>query len=444
MRRPLRLLHDFSLPRTLSVEFPVGITGRRGHRSNGRGFATAALAPPAAEATGYPVGSMAWQLQEKCLEAAVYRGVDVKAVYDPWLPVDLMQTLFVDVHEAAGCSWFSAIILAVIGIRVVTLPVSIAAIRGSREKALIQPQFNELMEKQKQLNLEGEQEKVAEVSRKLQAFNQKHGKFFMLKGTWNLLCFQMPLYVTAFASMRGFAGHPDLFRGFAMESPLWLDSLALPDPYYLMPCFTAAIMLTNTEIFGSIDTEVASSMPTENKASTAVGGQGTFQKYQKWIMRGSSCMFIPLTCNFPAGVFVFMSTNLIVATLQNKILRQEALERMLEIPPTIEKVTAANAAAAATSSGPRPMTPLLGTLRERGAIQARGAPMLESSRAAAQKLVSTLEGRGSESALLALPAAKSLRASVADAAAARRSLDDVQVNPQFAVRRARPARPGLA
>merc|ERR1712054_650162 len=128
---------------------------------------------------------------------------------------------------------------------------------------------NELMEKQKALSLEGDQEKVAEVSKKIQAFNQKHGKFWMLKGTWNLLLFQMPLYVTAFASMRGFAGHPDLFKSFAMEAPLWLDSLALPDPYALLPLFTAAIMLTNTELFGSIDTEVQQAVPTETqKADT--------------------------------------------------------------------------------------------------------------------------------------------------------------------------------
>merc|ERR1712050_790618 len=114
---------------------------------------------------------------------------------------------------------------------------------------------------QKQLTLEGNQEKVAEIAKQIQDFTQKHGKFFMLKGTWNLLCFQMPLYITAFASFRGFANYPNLFPGFAMEAPLWLDSLALPDPSALLPCITAGIMLTNTELFGSIDTEVAAATP---------------------------------------------------------------------------------------------------------------------------------------------------------------------------------------
>lgn len=378
---------------------------------------------------------MSQQLLDRCLEEAVARGIDVNAPYEPWLPVDLMQTLMLDVHQALGCSWFTAIVLAVVGIRVVTLPVSIASIRGSREKALIQPQFQELMDQQKKLSLEGDQEKAASVSRKLQAFTQKHGKFFMLKGTWNLICFQMPLYITAFAAMRGFAGHPDLFRGFAMESPLWLDSLALADPYAILPLFTAAIMLTNTELFGSIDTE-ASAVQVEQLKTLNVGGlggQGGFQKYQKWIMRGSALAFVPLTWNFPAGVFVFMSTNLLVATTQNRILRLPVLERLLEIPPTLESVNAANKAA--TSSGPGPLLPLQRTLRhfkvDNIAVGSSGSGrdslMVASS---AQDVISKR-----------LEASRSKRASNA---LAERNLEEVMVDPRFAVSRIRPARPGYA
>lgn len=405
-----------------------------------RAFASSALSPPAADVAGYPAGSMAQQLQEKCLEAAISRGVNVKAAYEPWLPVDLMQTLLLDVHDAVGCSWFAAIALAVIGIRVVTLPVTISSIRGSREKALLQPKFNELMEKQKALSMEGDQERVAEVSKKLQAFQSKHGRFFMLKGTGNLICFQMPLYITAFASMRGFAGHPDVFPGFAMEAPLWLDSLALPDPYGLLPLFTAAIMITNTELFGSIDTEAQSVMPTEaQKASGDVTGKGTFQKYQKWIMRVSSVMFVPLTWNFPAGVFVFMSTNMIVATAQNRILRHPLLERLLELPPTVETVNAANAAAVTTR--PPTLTPLLSTFRQHGMASSLALPA-----AGSQAKVAPVDGttRGSVLPLPALMERSSVRSREQAGGESRRSLEDLEVNPHFAVRRARPVRPGLA
>lgn len=305
---------------------------------------------------GYPKDSPSSHLLERCLEAAVARGVDVDAPYEPWLPVDLMQTLLLDVHEALGCSWFSSIIIAVIGIRVISLPVSIAAIRGSREKALIQPKFAALMERQKMATAEGNQEKAGEVSKQLQDFTQKHGRLFMLKGTGNLIFFQVPLYITAWQAMLGFASHPDLFRGFAMEAPLWLDSLALADPYYFYPMLTAAVMLTNAELFGSIDTE-ASSVSMDGLQ----GPQAALEKYRPWIMRGSMVFFLYFTMSMPAGVFVFMSTNLVTASLLNRLLKEPALERLLEVPPPPDTVK--DTAIAGVFVSPSHLTPLGSTLR---------------------------------------------------------------------------------
>ena len=53
--------------------------------------------------------SMSRILLDRCLEEAVGRGVDVSSAYEPWLPVDLFQTLLVDIHEHTGCTWLSAI-----------------------------------------------------------------------------------------------------------------------------------------------------------------------------------------------------------------------------------------------------------------------------------------------------------------------------------------------
>ena len=214
---------------------PLGILPARG----GRHVRFISAGPVRAQLamSGYPEDSMSRNLLDRCLEAAVARGTDVSSEYHPWLPVDLLQTLMIDVHDYAGCSWLAAIIGTCFGIRLIALPVSVSAIRGTREKALLQPKYEELMAKQKET--EGDPVKAQEAQKKIQAFTQKHGKLFMMKGTWNLFLFQMPLYITAFAAMRGMANHPDVFRGFAMEAPLWLDSLALSDPYYLMPILTS-------------------------------------------------------------------------------------------------------------------------------------------------------------------------------------------------------------
>lgn len=332
--------------------------------------------PDAGLALELPEGSVAKDLLDRCLEASVARGTDVLGQYQPLLPVDVMQTLLVDVQAAAGCSWTMAIVAAVLGIRVLTLPLSIASLRAQREKALLQPRFQYLSEKQKALSMDGDQEKISRVAKEIQDFTQKHGRFFMLKGTGNMIFVQVPIYLTAFAAMRGFAGRPDLFPGFAMEAPLWLDSLAMPDPYGLLPLITASIMLTNMEVFGAIDAEVATPQPTE-KVSSNVAGTDTFQKYQKWIMRGSSIFFVPMTWNFPAGVFIFMSTNFVSAFLQNRILRQPALERLLEIPPPPDRATAA--AQAVPGKGPLMLIPLKNTLRIAANSTAQGRSLTQNA-----------------------------------------------------------------
>ncbi|CAK9027586.1 unnamed protein product [Durusdinium trenchii] len=285
--------------------------------------------------SGYPDMSMSRILLDRCLEEAVGRGVDVSSAYEPWLPVDLFQTLLVDIHEHTGCTWLSAIVCTCVAIRTLLLPVSVASIRGSREKAVLQPQYENLMQKQKELRIDGDPEKNSKIQKQIQQFTQKHGRLFMMKGTWNLIFVQLPLYITAFAALRGMAGHPDLFRGFAMESPLWLESLALADPCYVMPILTSAIMLTNQELFGSVDTEAAA--PTEVADGSGQVGQSTMQKYQKIIARISALLFIPFTQSFPAGVFIFMCTNMVTAAAQNQVLRQPAVERWLEIPPRAKK-----------------------------------------------------------------------------------------------------------
>ncbi|CAE8627147.1 unnamed protein product [Polarella glacialis] len=426
----------------------LACTAIEGPRANARrGISLGPMTEQAASA-GYPERSMSQGLLDKCIEAALGRGVDVAGEYHPWLPVDLFQTMLVDIHEYAGCSWFTAITLTCIGIRVMSLPITIAAIRGAREKALIQPEFMELTKKQSAMRLDQDQEKNNEIQQKIQAFTQKHGRFFMMKGTWNLFLFQMPLYITAFAAMRGIASHPDVFRGFAMEAPLWLDSLALADPYCILPFMTSAIMLTNTELFGSIDTETAAASPVGETQDQAPGtggavGQNTMQKYQKHFMRGSAVMFIPFTMSFPAGVFIFMSTNMIAASVQTRLLRLPALERLLEIPPRLEQVTKVGA----TPFGPPALVPLGMALRHlpRQNLLGTAKPSLNSSLLAS--VAASLQLQRPSSLLLEMPSSAPGGVETRGqrfVAPPREAPKAPQVNPRYTMRRVqRPAAASL-
>lgn len=63
----------------------------------------------------------------------------------------------------------------------------------------------------------------------------------------------IPLFITASLSIRNFSFRPWDFPSFALDSPLHLDSLALADPLAILPVCTVGILLTQIEIFGTLD-----------------------------------------------------------------------------------------------------------------------------------------------------------------------------------------------
>eukprot|EP00397_Hematodinium_sp_SG-2012_P049570 GEMP01057220.1.p1 GENE.GEMP01057220.1~~GEMP01057220.1.p1 ORF type:complete len:476 (+),score=120.62 GEMP01057220.1:32-1459(+) len=278
-----------------------------------------------------PPGSTADVLLQRCVEQAGDMGHTQEA-YEPWMPVDLMQTLIMSLHESLGCSWFGAIIASAILIRSVTLPLAIKSLRGNREKTLAWPEFDRLIKLQKEAvedKSDNAQAKQELVRTHMEAFSKKYGNpfFFPWKGSWHIMVFQVPLYITAFRSMRGFADHPHMFPDMALESPLWLESLCLPDATYVLPLLTAGLMLTNLELFGSLDTG-ATALSDQRRASA-----NSMKKYVPYIVRGSVLMFLPLGHTMPSGLFVFIATNTVTVAMQNRILKHPQVEAFLDMPP---------------------------------------------------------------------------------------------------------------
>eukprot|EP00438_Fugacium_kawagutii_P033667 Skav204064 [mRNA] locus=scaffold3:453706:456303:- [translate_table: standard] len=129
--------------------------------------------------------------------------------------------------------------------------------------------------------------------------------------------------------------------------------------------------LTNQEVFGSVDMEA----PTTESTTDTPGGPGTMQKYAKWFSRASALVFIPFTSGFPAGVFIFMCTNMVTAALQNRVLRNPAVERWLEIPPRAGATPATGVASASVQRRLCVALTNLGlTLKQRPKNSLLGAP----------------------------------------------------------------------
>jgi len=302
------------------------------HRHMSTGTATASVAAPIIGPMDLklPPGSTADVLMQRCIEQAGESGF-VTETYDPWTNVDLVQTLIISLVDNFGISWFTAIMVSSVLLRLVTFPLAVRGIRGSREKSRARPEFDALFKLQQEAINDKSSKKAAgkqeEVRNQMDAFQKKYGSpyFFPFKGTWPIMLVQVPLYLTVFRSMKGFADHPHLFPDLALESPLWLESLALPDPTYVLPSISVGLMLLNLQLYGSLDAgaESLNSKKHDNES---------LQKWAPYIVRASVFLILPFSGGMPSAVFVYMATNTVVVGLQNMLLKLPSVEAFLEFP----------------------------------------------------------------------------------------------------------------
>ncbi|KAF4735266.1 Cytochrome c oxidase assembly protein cox18, mitochondrial, partial [Perkinsus olseni] len=61
----------------------------------------------------YPENTPSFNLMERCVDEAHARGAELASSYDPYLPVDLMQSLIITIHDyMPGHSWMASIAAA--------------------------------------------------------------------------------------------------------------------------------------------------------------------------------------------------------------------------------------------------------------------------------------------------------------------------------------------
>lgn len=120
-------------------------------------------------------------------------------------------------------SYGIAIIVLTIIIKVALLPLAVKQIRSMKGMQEIQPKIQELQKKYK-----NDRAKMSAEMQKL----YKENNVSPLAGCLPLLI-QMPFLVSIYYALQGFPYDP------AHESFLWMESLAVPDPTYILPVLSA-------------------------------------------------------------------------------------------------------------------------------------------------------------------------------------------------------------
>jgi len=107
---------------------------------------------------------------------------------------------------------------------------------------------------------------------------------------------QFPWTITMFISIRDMSLHADLFREFVTNSSmLWCPSLALPDPYGILPLVSTLMVLR--------------SLHASSRSSTSAGSSAMDSARLRYVLSGATLTFLPFLMQFPSGVIIFFLVN---------------------------------------------------------------------------------------------------------------------------------------
>ena len=183
------------------------------------------------------------------------------------------------VHDGLG-NWGLAIIALTMLIKLVTWWPTAQSMKSAQAMAKLKPEMDKLKEKY------GDDK--AKMNQETMLLYQKH-KINPLGGCLPVLI-QMPIYIALY-SMLG--NSVELYRA---NFGLWIHDLTGPDPYFVLPLLTGAIMFVQQKL-----------------SPTAVDPQ------QKTMMTVMPVMFTGMSAFLPSGLTLYILTNTALSMIQQRI-----------------------------------------------------------------------------------------------------------------------------
>jgi membrane protein insertase Oxa1/YidC/SpoIIIJ len=238
-------------------------------------------------------------------------GLDPAHAYDPSLPVEAFQSAIGAVHSSSfDLSWASSCV-AVAGIfRAATLPLYSQSIVKGRRRAEAAKELVDLRDMAKEAVLLRDQKLVQDIDREYKTRLAGYGLTGSpVEGFGYLFLCQLPFVTTMLFSIRGMSTQPELFKSFITESGIgWIPSLALPDPYGILPLISTSIVA------------LASSRQGSGDVSKSISARD--QQYIQYAIRGACFTFLPFAMQLPAGMILFFIFNSIFNRLATPLIHQ--------------------------------------------------------------------------------------------------------------------------
>uniref|UniRef100_A0A0G4I3W7 Uncharacterized protein n=1 Tax=Chromera velia CCMP2878 TaxID=1169474 RepID=A0A0G4I3W7_9ALVE len=271
-------------------------------------------------------------LLDKCMTASVSRGVDLDAPFEPSFFVESIQSFISVLREATGCSWIAAAVVCAWIARLLASPLAVKATKDMRRSLLLTPieisQRQEIEEAKKG----GREEEAKRLEEKLAEW-QKLTNFspFPISQLLNVAV-QSSIFLGFYRATSSFAERPDIFKSHALEKPLWLDSVALPDPYGLLSLMAVGALIFNVEV--ARGNELA--MRRQAELNSGVPDKMLEEDrllFYKWALRSTICLGASVSCGFPSTTVACWIANSSFTLFFNLLMRSKSVERLVDMPP---------------------------------------------------------------------------------------------------------------
>lgn len=233
-----------------------------------------------------------------------------------WWPSDQALLLLNYIHETAALPNYALTIAATtLVFRFALLPLFIHGQRTTSRMAHMQPELKLLKDELEKMGDKIDQATQIKHVTQTKALFKKYGCNPMFALVPPLA--SAPIFMSMFFALRN---APEVFPELLSSGGMWwFVDLTQPDPYCIMPIFSAVLFLGITEAGKE---QMMASDP--NRGRVMVNA-----------FRALAIVMVPLTMSFESSVFVYWTTNNTFSFIQTMVLKQPAVRKYFDIwdPP---------------------------------------------------------------------------------------------------------------
>mmetsp|Transcript_17521 Transcript_17521/g.35693 ORF Transcript_17521/g.35693 Transcript_17521/m.35693 type:complete len:438 (-) Transcript_17521:44-1357(-) len=231
-----------------------------------------------------------------------------------WWPSDQCLLFLNYVHEITGLPYALTIGATTLAFRLLLFPVFVKGQRNSSRMAHLQPELAALKSK-----VDAIPNPDVQTQQRFMAETRALFKKYDCNPVASLVAplASAPVFISMFFALKNAPEHfPHLL---STGGVFWFPDLTAPDPYAIMPLFSAATFLGMTELGKE---QMMAQDPARGRVMTNA-------------FRAMAIVMVPLTMDFNSAVFVYWSVNNTFSFFQTALFRQDAVKKAFGIwdPP---------------------------------------------------------------------------------------------------------------